>query len=95
MLERWIAGLGGALLVAVAPASAQLDQRALLSRIETDLFGLPAPASLGEPLRLWATWYHVPSSTRFPTASRSSTSPVSRSARGSAAATGASARCRA
>ncbi|MET0680953.1 MAG: 3D domain-containing protein [Burkholderiales bacterium] len=60
MLERWIAGLGGALLVAVAPASAQLDQRALLSRIDTDLFGLPAPASLGDPLRLWATWYHVP-----------------------------------
>ena len=52
MLERWIAGLGGALLVAVAPASAQLDQRALLSRIDTDRFGLPAPASLGDPLRL-------------------------------------------
>ena len=59
MLKRWIAGLGGALLVAIAPAGAQPDQRALLSRIDTDLFELPAPAALGEPVRLWATWYHV------------------------------------
>jgi 3D (Asp-Asp-Asp) domain-containing protein len=59
MLEHWIAGLGGALLVAIAPAEAQLDSRALLARIDTDRFNLPAPVALGEPLRLWATWYHV------------------------------------
>jgi 3D (Asp-Asp-Asp) domain-containing protein len=59
MLKRWIAALGGVALIATAPAAAQVDSRALLERIDTDLFGLPAPASLGAPLTLWATWYHV------------------------------------
>jgi 3D (Asp-Asp-Asp) domain-containing protein len=31
----------------------------LLEKIDTDLFGLPAPTQLGKPLQLWATWYHV------------------------------------
>ena len=51
-----LAGLCAALLAA-APYAA--DHRELLAKIDTDLFGLPAPASLEKPLRLWATWYHV------------------------------------
>jgi 3D (Asp-Asp-Asp) domain-containing protein len=58
-MKHWLAAFGATLLVAIAPAAAQVDTRALLDKIDTDLFGLPAPASLGEPLRLWATWYHV------------------------------------
>jgi 3D (Asp-Asp-Asp) domain-containing protein len=58
-MQKWAARLCAALLVAVAPAATGADHRLLLEKIDTDLFGLPAPASLGEPLRLWATWYHV------------------------------------
>jgi 3D (Asp-Asp-Asp) domain-containing protein len=46
-------------LAAFALPATAVDTRELQERIDTDLFGLPAPASLGEPLRLWATWYHV------------------------------------
>jgi 3D (Asp-Asp-Asp) domain-containing protein len=60
MAMRWIAGLSAALLVAIAPCAAQVDNsQVLLRRIESDRFGLPPPATLGEPVRLWATWYHV------------------------------------
>jgi 3D (Asp-Asp-Asp) domain-containing protein len=58
-MRAWVGGCWGALLVAVAPVAAGADARVLLERIDTDLFGLPAPAALGAPLRLWATWYHV------------------------------------
>jgi 3D (Asp-Asp-Asp) domain-containing protein len=42
-----------------APVGAA-DHRALLERIDSDSFGLPAPQATGKPLRLWATWYNVP-----------------------------------
>lgn len=58
-MKAWAAMLCAALLVAVPPAAAGADHRALLEKIDTDLFGLPAPAQLGKPLQLWATWYHV------------------------------------
>lgn len=54
-----IAGLCAALAVATAPHATGADHRELLDRIDADLFGLPAPVSLANPLRLWATWYHV------------------------------------
>lgn len=58
-MKAWAAMLCTALLVAIASAAAGADHRALLEKIDTDLFGLPAPAQLGKPLQLWATWYHV------------------------------------
>jgi len=58
-VKAWAATLCAALLVAIASAAAGADHRALLEKIDTDLFGLPAPAQLGKPLQLWATWYHV------------------------------------
>ena len=57
--RSWVAALGAALFFAVVPL-ATAHQRALLAKIDSDDFGLPAPESLGEPLRLWATWYHIP-----------------------------------
>src|SRR5262245_61790565 len=58
-MKTRVAGLCAALLVATAPAADGADHRELLERIDSDHFGLPAPASLGNPLRLWATWYRV------------------------------------
>lgn len=58
-MKKQAARLCAALLVVIAPAAAAADHRALLEKIDTDLFGLPAPAALDKPLRLWATWYHV------------------------------------
>jgi 3D (Asp-Asp-Asp) domain-containing protein len=57
---KWVTRAGAALLVAAASATLAADQRALLEKIDSDVFGLPAPASAGKPLRLWATWYHIP-----------------------------------
>jgi 3D (Asp-Asp-Asp) domain-containing protein len=47
-----------ALLAAAASASAA-DHRAMLEKVDSDLFDLPPPQTLERPLRLWATWYHV------------------------------------
>jgi len=58
-LKAWAAGAGAAALV-VAVGAARADHRALLEKIDSDRFGLPAPQAPGTPLRLWATWYHVP-----------------------------------
>ena len=57
-MRAWAAALGVTLILFVAPVAA--DQRALLAKIDSDDFGLPEPESLGKPLRLWATWYHIP-----------------------------------
>ena len=58
-MKTWAAAPCTALLVAIASVAAGADHRALLEKIDTDLFGLPPPAQLGKPLQLWATWYHV------------------------------------
>jgi hypothetical protein len=47
---KWVARAGAALLVAAASATLAADQRALLEKIDSDVFGLPAPASAGKPL---------------------------------------------
>lgn len=57
-LKASVVLVGAAALVAAA-ATARADHRALLAKIESDRFGLPAPRAPGTPLRLWATWYHV------------------------------------
>jgi 3D (Asp-Asp-Asp) domain-containing protein len=57
--KAWAAGVGAAALLAAAAPAAAADHRALLEKIDSDHFGLPAPQALGTPLRLWATWYHV------------------------------------
>ena len=64
-MKARIAALGAALFFALAQ-TANADHRALLAKIDSDDFGLPEPASLGEPLRLWATWYNVPSVEAIP-----------------------------
>jgi 3D (Asp-Asp-Asp) domain-containing protein len=51
---------------ALALPAAAADARELQERIDTDLFGLPAPTSFGERLQLWATWYHVHSVDAIP-----------------------------
>jgi len=58
-VKTWIAALGAALFFALAQ-TANADHRALLAKIDSDDFGLPEPTLLGEPLRLWATWYNIP-----------------------------------
>jgi len=58
-VKTWIAALGAAFLLVLAPV-AVADHRALLEKIDSDDFGLPEPARLGEPIRLWATWYNIP-----------------------------------
>jgi len=56
---RAAACLCSAWLAAFTLPAAAVDTRELQERIDSDLFGLPEPASLGERLQLWATWYHV------------------------------------
>jgi 3D (Asp-Asp-Asp) domain-containing protein len=47
-------------LAAMSLAAAHAaDHKALLAKIDTDLFDLPPPATLPAPVRLWATYYHV------------------------------------
>jgi 3D (Asp-Asp-Asp) domain-containing protein len=54
-----IAALGAALFFVLAQV-AEADHRALLAKIDSDDFALPVPETLGEPFRLWATWYNIP-----------------------------------
>jgi len=58
-MKAWQAVFCGVVLGVIPPIAAA-DHRALLAKIDSDDFGLPALASVGEPLRLWATWYNVP-----------------------------------
>ena len=48
-----------ALLLIVVPAVALAQPKGIVARMAADPFQLPAPSTLAEPLKLWATAYHV------------------------------------